>query len=189
MSLDCYYFLERKEGNEWLLVKPDEKYDEYGDGTLFWHTRSYSSDFLERYTISGLSFSDYRKELREEYREDYEKLKNGGSHWDSWYPECKLMDLGAMVRDFESNIHEYDGIISNNDKLKVEREWEYSPKVISPDAYCRLPRRIRKNYVYHAWDSPWSEYGKIYPVVPIVLDTMKRDGLEMDEVRLTYYWD
>ena len=161
---------------------------EDGDEMIYWHTGSYGRDFTDHYFLQDIPFEEYSIEMKKHYQSAYDKFKSGSHIFEAWYPQFFQMDLDSMVRDFNDNIHECDGIISKNQYLKLQRDSAYEPDVVSPKDYNKLPERIQEKYMYYAWDSPWSEFGKVYDIIPIVMKMLEYYNLQIDDVRLICYY-
>ena len=179
MGVYYYYYLEQKEKDGWHRLKgPDE------DNSIYYHTGSYGNDFVSNYEYRQLSFEEFSEEAKNIYREDYDEW-NKENRYDYFYPYFYELSLDLMFKDFDEGILEYAGIITKNDRLKIERDSRYIPETISVEDFNKLPERIKDNYIFYTWDSPWSEYGHIYDLVPIIRTMLKDYKLSLKDVRLS----
>lgn len=181
MSTYYDYYLEQKTSEGWVLIKsPDFEYD-----CIHSHTGLHGDDSFQNYKQSDIPLEETRIEVYHKYKEEYEKSKLDRNRFSHYYPYYCLMDLDEMITDYDSNIHEYDGIISKNDLLKLERDCDYEPKIYEPNDINNLIPELQQNYVYHCWDSNWSDYKIIYQIVPRVKKVLAEHNLNLDDIRLT----
>ena len=175
------YYLEKKEEDGWHRLNALE---EGNDASIYYHSGSYGCDYVRNYEIRQLSFEELAEETKDIYRESYDNCKEA-KRYDYFYPYFYELSIDLMFKDFDEGIHEYAGIITRNDRLKIERNSEYIPETISVEDFNKLPEGIKDNYVFYVWDSPWSDYVHTYELVPIIRDMLKTYNLSIDDVRLT----
>lgn len=178
MGIYYDYYLEKKDKDGWHRLSSLED----GSSMIYYH-RSYGYDFVGEYEICELSFNDYCVEAKKNYAEKYEQAEKDNA-LSFFYPRYCELSIELMFQDFDNGIHEYAGIIKKNDRLKIERNPEYIPDMIDEADFNKLPEEIKDNYIFYAWDSPWSEYGHIYDLVPIIRDMLKYYDLTVSDVRL-----
>jgi hypothetical protein len=94
------------------------------------------------------------------------------------------MDLDRMMKDYNSGLHEYAGIISRNAYRHLLSDSEYEAKIIDEEVYSKFSDDIKQNYVYHEWDTFYGEYFYLYEIFPRIEKAMSADGLSLNQVRL-----
>jgi len=176
MGTSYIFYLEKRiEGDKWLPLK-------YNGDASFYYVRSYAREFTDEYgAIFPIGFNYMNEEFKEENREKY---NNCDEYEKKLYCLYYIMDLDRIIEDYHSEIHEFAGIISKNDLKKLKTNCDYCPKIIDEEIYASFDDRIRKNYVYHEWDTYYGEYYYLYEIVPIIEQMLLEYNLTINDVRL-----
>lgn len=168
MSAYYNFYLEVYKNNKWILFDDLEQY---------YLNRSSSYLFIEKYLLQYLDCFEISEELIEKY-----ELKNCKDDLIFYRNSFFLLDIENMIKDYENNIHDNDGIISHQDYKKVLYNEEYYPNIIKVGQFNKLPKRIKDNYGYYRWDEYISEYKYLYSLIPLIKD--KIGNYELDNIRL-----
>lgn len=188
MSTYYDYFLEKKTDDGWhKVINIFDEESQKEPFSIYWHSRSFGSESAEYYSREYLSYEEWNLEDQIEFKDKYEKIQKDQKNYD-WLPEYRVLDLNQMIKDFNEEIHEYSGIMSKNEVLKLQRDCDYYPDIIKPKDFNKLPKNIQDNYQYYAWDTWWSDYKNAYNLVPLIYKLLDYYNLKLEDVRLTYYW-
>lgn len=101
------FYLEKMEGEDkWSSIK-------YEDSDCLYSVRSHARLFFDEYGFSiPLKFQCLSQDYQSENQEKYE---NCNEIEKSFICNFYEMDLKRMMKDYNSELHEYAGIISKND--------------------------------------------------------------------------
>ena len=170
-----FYLEKLVEKDKWSPIQ-------YGDSDVLYSVRNHARSFFDEY---GAAIPLGFQWLSQEYQEkNLEKYENSNEIEKRFLCDFYEMDLDRMMRDYNSGLHEYAGIISRNAYKHLLSDSEYEAKIIDEEVYSRFSDDIKQNYVYHEWDSFYGEYYYLYEIIPRVEKIMNADGLSLDQVRL-----
>ena len=170
-----FYLEKLVEKNKWSSIQ-------YEDSDCFYSVRSSARSFVDEYgSAIPLGFHYLSQEFQAKNREKYDNCNEIEKQFLLNYYE---MDLDRMLKDYNSGLHEYAGIISRNSYRHLLSDPEYEAKIIDEEVYSRFSDDIKQHYVYHEWDTFYGEYYYLYEIIPRVEKMMNADELSMDLVRL-----
>lgn len=170
-----FYLEKQVEKDKWSSIQ-------YGDSDLLYSVRSHARAFFDEYG-SGihLGFHFLSQEFQEKNREKYDNCDEIEKGFLFAFYE---MDLERMMKDYNTGLHEYAGIISRNEYKHLLSDSGYEAKIIDEEVYSKFSDDIKQNYMYHEWDSYYGEYYYLYEIIPRVEKLMNDNELCMDQVRL-----
>lgn len=170
------FYLEKMEGEDkWSSIK-------YEDSDCLYSVRSHARLFFDEYGFSiPLKFQCLSQDYQSENQEKYE---NCNEIEKSFICNFYEMDLKRMVKDYNSELHEYAGIISKNDYKHLLSDPEYEAKIIDEEVYAVFSEDVKQNYMYHEWDTYFGEYYHLYKIMPLIENMLNADKLSLDQVRL-----
>lgn len=170
-----FYLEKLVEKDKWSSIQ-------YGDSDVLYSVRNHARAFFDEYgSAIPLGFHCLSQEYQAKNREQYDNCNEIEKRFLCDFYE---MDLDRMMKDFNSSLHEYAGIISRNAYRHLLSDSGYEAKIIDEEVYARFSDDLKQNYVYHEWDSNYGEYYYLYEIIPRVEKMMNAEELRMNQVRL-----
>ena len=170
-----FYLEKLVEKDKWSSVQ-------YEDSDVLYSVRSHARSFFDEYGFGlPLGFQCLSQEYQAKNREKYDNCDEIEKRFLCDFYE---MDLDRMMKDYNSGLHEYAGIISRNAFRHLLSDSEYEAEIIDEEVYSKFSDDIKQNYVYHEWDTFYGEYYYLYEIIPRVKKIMNADRLSLDQVRL-----
>ena len=170
------FYLEKRVGEDrWSSIN-------YLDSDILFSVRSYARAFFDEYgCVFPLGFQRLSQEYQSKYKEKYDSSNDIEKSFICRFYE---MDIDKMIKDYNAGLHEYAGIISKNAYRHLMSNCEYEAKIIDEEIFARLTNDIKKNYIYHEWDTFYGEYYYLYEIVPLVERVIEANKLNINDVRL-----
>ena len=170
-----FYLEKLVEKDKWSSIQ-------YGDSGELYSVRNHARSFFDEYgSAIPLEFECLSQEYQVKNQEKYNNCNETDRRFLCDFYE---MDLLRMMRDYNSGLHEYAGIISRNAYKHLLYDSEYEAKIIDEEVYSKFSDDIKQNYVYHEWDTFYGEYYYLYEIIPKVEKMMNAHELSLDQVRL-----